>query len=129
MLPSVQYLGTQLSNINQSFPCPPPTPPPFCLAYIPYVPGVQREYHVLVSEGSCLVVPAGSVCIGKGCMCGCVEGEGDVCGCVEGEGDVCGFVEGEEVEMAWGRILEGRDGVWTCQGMRVHDLCFVAKSA
>ena len=89
MLPSVQYLVTQLSNINQCHPSPslvPTTPPLFSLAYIPYVPEVQREYPVLVSEESCLVVPARSVCIGKGCVCGCVEGEGDVCGCVVGRG-------------------------------------------
>ena len=51
------------------------------------------------------------MCIGKECVCGCGGG-----------GSGCGS----------GRIyvLEGRDGVRTCQDMRVHDLSFtLAKSA
>ena len=58
-----------------------------------------------MSEESCLVAPAISVCIGKGCLgvfgggmcvCGCVEG-GCVCECVEEEGGVWMCGGGEHV--------------------------------
>ena len=47
---------------------PPASPPTFTPTSTPscvhHVPGVQRECLVLASEGSCLVAPAGSVCVG-----------------------------------------------------------------
>ena len=79
-----------------------------------YVPEVQREYLVLVSEESCLVAPAISVCIGKG-----VFGGGGGCGCVEGEG--CVWVCGGGVHVGEG----GTGRIYVLEGMRTcHDLCF-----